>query len=80
MIFFIYIDSSLKPFQWEVLVVDEAHRYIIVIVLSYFYNYRLKNNNSKLFQVLSTYKTKFRLLLTGTPLQNNIFKIFYSFK
>lgn len=47
----------LKAFEWEVVVVDEAHR--------------LKNNNSKLFQVLSTYKTTHRLLLTGTPLQNS---------
>jgi len=40
-------------------VVDEGHR--------------LKNNNSKLATTLSrVFKSKQRLLLTGTPLQNNL--------
>jgi len=48
---------------WEVLVVDEAHR--------------LKNKNSALFQSLSQFKTKHRMLLTGTPLQNNLSELFH---
>ncbi|KAK1375721.1 Chromatin remodeling complex subunit [Heracleum sosnowskyi] len=43
---------------WEVLVVDEGHR--------------LKNSSSKLFGMLNTFKFQHRVLLTGTPLQNNI--------
>ena len=43
---------------WEVLIVDEGHR--------------LKNNESKLFLLLNTFSFSFRVLLTGTPLQNNV--------
>ena len=45
-------------FDWSVLIVDEAHR--------------LKNSNSKLLQALSQVKSETRVLLTGTPIQNNI--------
>jgi chromodomain-helicase-DNA-binding protein 1 len=48
---------------WECLVVDEAHR--------------LKNKNSVLFQALSQFKTKHRVLLTGTPLQNTLSELFH---
>jgi SNF2 family DNA or RNA helicase len=43
---------------WDVLVVDEAHR--------------LKNFNCKLLHCLRKCQTEGRLLLTGTPLQNNV--------
>jgi hypothetical protein len=48
----------LKRIKWEAMVVDEAHM--------------LKNGFSKRFQSFSAFKTGFRLLLTGTPLQNNL--------
>ena len=49
------IDSNiLKKINWECMVVDEAHR--------------LKNNESKFFKVSQTIKTKYKVLLTGTPL------------
>ncbi|GER43251.1 chromodomain helicase DNA binding protein [Striga asiatica] len=52
-------DSSyLRGVPWEVLVVDEGHR--------------LKNSESKLFGLLNTFNFQHRVLLTGTPLQNNI--------
>ncbi|KAJ8758798.1 hypothetical protein K2173_000519 [Erythroxylum novogranatense] len=52
-------DSSyLRGVPWEVLVVDEGHR--------------LKNSESKLFSLLNTFSFQHRVLLTGTPLQNNI--------
>ncbi|KAK6154800.1 hypothetical protein DH2020_009048 [Rehmannia glutinosa] len=52
-------DSSyLRGVPWEVLVVDEGHR--------------LKNSGSKLFGLLNTFSFQHRVLLTGTPLQNNI--------
>ncbi|GAV81101.1 SNF2_N domain-containing protein/Helicase_C domain-containing protein/Chromo domain-containing protein/PHD domain-containing protein/DUF1087 domain-containing protein [Cephalotus follicularis] len=50
--------SHLRGVPWEVLVVDEGHR--------------LKNSGSKLFSLLNTISFQHRVLLTGTPLQNNI--------
>ncbi|KAI3455806.1 hypothetical protein Pfo_012469 [Paulownia fortunei] len=50
--------SHLRGVPWEVLVVDEGHR--------------LKNSGSKLFGLLNTYSFQHRVLMTGTPLQNNI--------
>lgn len=44
--------------QWKFLIVDEGHR--------------LKNINCKLIQELKRINTTNRLLLTGTPLQNNL--------
>ncbi|CCK72746.1 putative ATPase KNAG_0L01260 [Huiozyma naganishii CBS 8797] len=44
--------------EWKFLIVDEGHR--------------LKNVNSKLIKELKRINTSNRLLLTGTPLQNNL--------
>ncbi|XP_070207054.1 chromodomain-helicase-DNA-binding protein 4-like isoform X3 [Littorina saxatilis] len=58
------IDSAmLGSVDWAVLVVDEAHR--------------LKNNQSKFFRILTNYKIGYKLLLTGTPLQNNLEELFH---
>ncbi|XP_062597362.1 chromodomain-helicase-DNA-binding protein Mi-2 homolog [Saccostrea cucullata] len=60
----ISIDNAcLGSVDWAVLVVDEAHR--------------LKNNQSKFFRILSNYKIGYKLLLTGTPLQNNLEELFH---
>ena len=48
----------LGNYQWRYIIVDEGHR--------------LKNMNCKLIKELMTYNSANRLLLTGTPLQNNI--------
>ncbi|XP_057824470.2 protein CHROMATIN REMODELING 4 isoform X2 [Cryptomeria japonica] len=50
--------SHLRGVPWEVLIVDEGHR--------------LKNAGSKLFTLLNTFSFGHRVLLTGTPLQNNL--------
>lgn len=50
-----------KKFNWRYMVVDEAHR--------------LKNEKSKLSEILRECKTANRLLLTGTPLQNNLHEL-----
>ncbi|XP_019771101.2 chromodomain-helicase-DNA-binding protein Mi-2 homolog isoform X3 [Dendroctonus ponderosae] len=58
------IDSAcLASIDWAVLVVDEAHR--------------LKSNQSKFFKILSSYSIQYKLLLTGTPLQNNLEELFH---
>ncbi|XP_065505866.1 chromodomain-helicase-DNA-binding protein 5 isoform X3 [Caloenas nicobarica] len=60
----ITIDQAvLGSIEWACLVVDEAHR--------------LKNNQSKFFRVLNCYKIDYKLLLTGTPLQNNLEELFH---
>ncbi|KAK9509314.1 hypothetical protein O3M35_006658 [Rhynocoris fuscipes] len=51
-------DSYLATIKWQYIIVDEGHR--------------LKNYKSLLSRKLRTYHTVNRLLLTGTPLQNNL--------
>ena len=49
----------LSKIKWVHMVVDEGHR--------------MKNSQSKLSGTITTYyQTRFRLILTGTPLQNNL--------
>ncbi|GMT28082.1 hypothetical protein PFISCL1PPCAC_19379 [Pristionchus fissidentatus] len=50
--------SFLGGVDWAALMVDEAHR--------------LKNDDSLLYKCLSNFRTDFRLLITGTPLQNSM--------
>ncbi|XP_022908972.1 chromatin-remodeling complex ATPase chain Iswi isoform X2 [Onthophagus taurus] len=53
--------SVLKKVNWRYMVIDEAHR--------------IKNEKSKLSEILREFKTTNRLLLTGTPLQNNLHEL-----
>merc|ERR1712226_131361 len=53
--------SVFKKFNWKYLVIDEAHR--------------IKNEESKLSLIVREMKTSNRLLLTGTPLQNNLHEL-----
>uniref|UniRef100_A0A674C161 Chromodomain helicase DNA binding protein 1-like n=1 Tax=Salmo trutta TaxID=8032 RepID=A0A674C161_SALTR len=54
--------SFLKRRKWKILVVDEAHR--------------LKNHNSLLHKILMEFSLDFRVLLTGTPIQNNLTELY----
>eukprot|EP00957_Ditylum_brightwellii_P021230 1600685-Ditylum_brightwellii.AAC.1 len=51
----------LNKFAWSYLIIDEAHR--------------LKNEASAFSLTIRTFETRFRLLLTGTPLQNNLHEL-----
>jgi len=55
-------ENHLRKIDFECLVVDEGHR--------------LKNRESKLFQCLQSFKWRHGLLLTGTPLQNNLEELY----
>ena len=51
-------EQVFKRREWHYMVLDEAHN--------------IKNFRSKRWQTLLTFNTRARLLLTGTPLQNNL--------
>lgn len=53
--------AALKRFCWEYIVIDEAHR--------------IKNEQSLFSQTIRSFNTKNRLLITGTPLQNNLHEL-----
>tara|TARA_B100001996_G_scaffold373770_1_gene351603 strand:+ start:414 stop:3386 length:2973 start_codon:yes stop_codon:yes gene_type:complete len=53
--------NALKKFHWRYIIIDEAHR--------------LKNENSRLSLVLRMFNTNNRMLITGTPLQNNLHEL-----
>ncbi|KAM3334546.1 hypothetical protein ACQJBY_029148 [Aegilops geniculata] len=59
----VQIDKAvLQNIKWSTIVIDEAHR--------------LKKLDCNLASCLKKYSSEFRLLLTGTPLQNNILELF----
>ena len=53
--------SHLKKFAWEYVIIDEAHR--------------IKNEESSLAQNMRLFNSRNRLLITGTPLQNNLHEL-----
>lgn len=53
--------KALEKFPWKYLVIDEAHR--------------LKNEASMFSATVRSFSTSHRLLLTGTPLQNNLHEL-----
>lgn len=53
---------ELKDFPWRLCIIDEAHR--------------LKNKNCKLLEGLRMLNLEHRVLLSGTPLQNNINELY----
>lgn len=50
-----------KKTYWRYIIIDEAHR--------------IKNENSILSRTVRMFKTSYRLLITGTPLQNNLHEL-----
>ena len=53
--------NALKKFHWRYCIIDEAHR--------------IKNENSRLSKTMRMFACNNRLLITGTPLQNNLHEL-----
>lgn len=53
--------SALKKVAWEYIIIDEPHR--------------IKNVDSMLSQIVRVFDSRARLLITGTPLQNNLHEL-----
>ena len=53
--------TPLKKIKWHYMIIDEAHR--------------IKNDESKLALIVRSFSTRHRLLITGTPLQNNLHEL-----
>lgn len=53
--------GTLKRLAWQYIIIDEAHR--------------IKNEASTLSQIIRLFYSKNRLLITGTPLQNNLHEL-----
>ncbi|CAI5446142.1 unnamed protein product [Caenorhabditis angaria] len=55
------VKGQLRKLSWKYIIIDEAHR--------------IKNEKSKLSETVRELKSKNRLLITGTPLQNNLHEL-----
>lgn len=53
--------ASIRKITWHYLIIDEAHR--------------IKNEQSMLSHIVRDFRTEHRLLITGTPLQNNLHEL-----
>jgi SWI/SNF-related matrix-associated actin-dependent regulator of chromatin subfamily A member 5 len=53
--------GPLMKFNWEYIIIDEAHK--------------IKNEDSQTSKRIRQFKSNYRLLLTGTPLQNNLHEL-----
>ncbi|ANB14004.1 Isw2p [Sugiyamaella lignohabitans] len=53
--------AHLRKIAWQYIIVDEAHR--------------IKNEESMLSQIIRLFHSRNRLLITGTPLQNNLHEL-----
>lgn len=53
--------TQFRKFAWQYVVIDEAHR--------------IKNEESQLAQIIRMLSSRNRLLITGTPLQNNLHEL-----
>lgn len=53
--------GPLMKFNWEYIIIDEAHK--------------IKNEDSQTSKRIRQFRSKYRLLLTGTPLQNNLHEL-----
>lgn len=58
-------NEILKPFNWNYVVLDEGHL--------------IKNSKSKTSQAVKNFQSNHRLILSGTPIQNNVLELWSLF-
>ncbi|SAM04386.1 hypothetical protein [Absidia glauca] len=58
---FIFHGNKDERIHWQYIIIDEAHR--------------IKNENSMLSQIVRVFESRGRMLITGTPLQNNLHEL-----
>jgi TATA-binding protein-associated factor len=58
-------NDVLKPFNWNYVVLDEGHL--------------IKNSKSKTSQAVKNFQSNHRLILSGTPIQNNVLELWSLF-
>jgi TATA-binding protein-associated factor len=58
-------NEVLKPFNWNYIVLDEGHL--------------IKNSKSKTSQAVKNFQSNHRLILSGTPIQNNVLELWSLF-
>lgn len=66
--------KELGDIKWHALAVDEVHNTQLSSQpqLTTFQAHRLKNSESQLYEALRSFSASSKLLITGTPLQNNV--------
>lgn len=58
--------AQFKKISWQYIIIDEAHR--------------IKNENSMLSQIVRVLDSRNRMLITGTPLQNDLHELWVNKK
>jgi chromodomain-helicase-DNA-binding protein 1 len=66
--------KELCDIKWQVLAVDEVRNLSLLLAVIEFppKAHRLKNSESQLYEALRAFSAASKLLITGTPLQNNV--------